>query len=586
MPNLIFGKQGDAEALAAIEAVQAANRRAKEEARNAATEIKAEFREQQKVAREVDRISKLNETSQERYNRKLREAQKLLKDRPQLLAKEQQRLRTELDATDKKASGLISRIGTKVLALGGSYLSVHAALRLITEEMQAQQQLIDKRTATQLTVGESRNLLLRNLDESKPAEIRAAQQGVMRIVRDTGVSEVAINQGMASAVSSTSGNVPLSLALVAMSARYLKDKPSEIGEFAGSLADMTRVTNTEDATTQLGLLRRVGQLSRITNPQQQAENIAPALIGTMPFGGDARTSGSLYAALTGGGADKQGRRTRTALIALAQQLDEFAGGGEAFQAGNLAQRVAMLQNNPALATQFLEKASFEKATTGPVRQLLTDATSKVARDYQDNLQKIPENAELKKIGERSLGIFEKFNELEPVAERNRTLTSTIEQVRTGGAQDKLNDAQLEQLRELDMATGGNVVGSKFSEWKRQYLGGGGLGTSYEEAIDALKERRDEVAKKEAMARAISTSLAEKPSPGVLEEVARKKGMTVEEVAAATEKAASSYKEKADELTRVQGLLTDAIVKLQESLERNTDATINNTQDAGITATGE
>jgi hypothetical protein len=317
MPEITFTTRG-------AESIDKAHDKADTRAKRTQKNYQQTAREAQALGRLEQKIIRDTETARERYNRKLREthralaghareaeivkraetalkleylrstdANKKLLDQRKAAAKaaiaEQKKLHTVVQKTGTEAEGqgtLLGGLATKVIAYGGSFLTIHAAVRAITTELQAQQELIDKRVATQLTVGESRNVLLRNLIGREDA-IPAVQAAATSIAGETGLSEVPINLALAQAVSATGVNVPLSIDLVKMAAKFLKDRPQEIGGFAGTLGDLTRVTQSNDPLVQLGLLSKVGQLSRVVSPQLQAKNIAPALINTMPFGGSA-----------------------------------------------------------------------------------------------------------------------------------------------------------------------------------------------------------------------------------------------------------------------------------------------------------
>lgn len=497
-------------------------------------------REAQNLARIEQKVIRDTETARERYNRKLRETKmalaghaneveivrraetqlklefarsvdankKLLEQRKQAARDaiaEQKKLTTVVQemGTEAEAQGtLLGGLATKVIAYGGSFLSIHAAVKAITAELQAQQDLIDKRVQAQLTIGESRNVLLRNL-VGQEALIPQVQQAATSIANETGLSETPVNLALASAVSSTGGNVPLSIELVRMAAKFLKDRPQDVGSFAGTLADLTRVTQSVDPEVQLGLLAKVGQLSRVVSPELQAKNIAPALIGSMPFGGDAQTSGALFAALTGGSADVTGERTGTALVALAAQLEDAMAGTGSFRATKnkpgpipglagitqLRERIAYLRSHPQDAKYFLDNASFEKKVLGPITQLLLDPSAQVSRDYQAALGQIGDNATLRRVGAQALGVF-RNNALEPVAERGRRLSRLIENLQTRRAENRLSTSELEQLQIIAQETGSTALGSKLAQLRDRVLGG--IGVSVGEAIEQIEARIDEL----------------------------------------------------------------------------------------------
>lgn len=497
--ELTFTTQGNAQVLAEIERQQAALRRQKELAKELAEQSREETRERERAARAIEAIRQRHLTAEEQLQEKLEKTAKLLKDQPELLAKEQQRLRDEYEKTKQKIDDVgqqqestfsVERLAR--YALG--FVSIHKAVELITEELRVQQEMIDKRTAAQMSVGESRNVLLRNLVGQDETTIRETLQSAARIATETGVSEVAINQALASAVSATSGNIPLSIDLVRDAAKFLSDRPSEIGEFAGTLGDLTRVTGTADARTSLGLLSRVGRLSRITSQALQARNIAPALVGTMAFGGDAPTSGALFAALTTGTGDVSGERTGTALISLAQQLDEAAQGKGVFakdfkpgdiQGDTLAERIRFLQQHRELAQRFVDRASFERKAVGAITQLLTDPASQIAREFAAGQSQFGDLAALRATGDEAIDIF-RLNALQGVSERRRRIERAAESSLTRRAEDRLSTEEIEHVRSLLIDAGMRSFAANIDLGIASKIGG--VGVSLDEAIGLLEGR--------------------------------------------------------------------------------------------------
>lgn len=212
----------------------------------------------------------------------------------------------------------------RLMAWGAGWVSVQGMVRAVTDEMKAQQEMIDKRTAAQMTVSESRNVVLRNMVGEKPETIKAMQTAADKISSATGVSEVFVNQGLAEAYSASGGNAPASISAVEAITKFLRDQPADIGQMSGSVLDLSKVTGTTDANTNLGLLALTGKLGRVVKPHEQSENIAPALVGSLGFGLGASDAGALFAALSSGGADFQGRRTGTGQIRLLEQLRDFS----------------------------------------------------------------------------------------------------------------------------------------------------------------------------------------------------------------------------------------------------------------------
>jgi hypothetical protein len=312
----------------------------------------------------------------------------------------------------------------------------------------------------------------------------------------TSISEVAINAGLAEALSASGGKVDPSLAAVEVAARFLADRPDEIGEAAGALLGISKVTGTTDARVNLGLLTRIGELGRVVNPKLQAENIAPALVGAAQFGGTASGAGALFAALSNAAEDKEGRRTGTALIQLARQLDDFqlGEGFEKFQGqfdrANLTQRIGFLQRNKKAAEQFLDKASFETKLVGPITGLLLDPnTSNAAKEFARFRALIPGNDDLASVGEDALNVFS-ANDLDSRAAAQRGLKRSIEAFELID-RDSVSQEEREILQDLLARTGSTVVGAKVDNFLAG-LGDGSPGLDRKELVRLLRNRRDKL----------------------------------------------------------------------------------------------
>lgn len=499
MPDLVFTTKGVAQVISDQERLSQSLGKQKTAARELNAEYAANEAELRKLGRTAQQIYLANETAQEKYNRKLAEAKAALQgnvNETELLTREQARLKKELDESNKISSSLFDP--KRLIGYAAGFASVQTAVSLITAELRAQQELIDKRNATQLSVGESRNVLLRNLIGSPDKEIRSALAAGKSIAQGTNVSEVPINNALASAISAT-GNVPLSIELVRRSAQFLQDRPGEIGDFAGALGDLTRMTHSNDPNIALGLLAQIGRITRITSPQQTARSVAPALLGTLPFGGTAQSAGAVFAALTTGSGDVEGMHSGTGTIALAQQLEEAALGKGGFaptsshpgfdpgelKGANLLERLRFLQQNPAAAQKFLDLASFERKVVGQITQLLIDPRSDVRRDFETAMSSIGDNRSLLTQGRSANSIFG-YNEFEPVASRSRTINRLVESLQTRRASERLTTSDLESLRNVALETGSPSIVADVEKWTGVLKGGGTVTT--QEAISQLNAR--------------------------------------------------------------------------------------------------
>lgn len=262
----------------------------------------------------------------------------------------------ELD--DLEASG-DSAFGPPAVAKIGKYLAAIAgpmvAYKAITEELKAQQEIIDKQRATQLSVAASRDLVIRNMPGASVAERQRVLDQNTALATELGLGETFIQQARAQALSSTGGSIDKSLEVTRAAAAFLKTAPEDIGQFAGALADLQGVTNSNDAATNLGLLTAVGGASRVVDPRQVAMNVPKALIGAREYGLDASQGAALFSALTVGAADFQGAESATSTIRISQALERFTGTVD-------GTAVAEAQEKLARASERLSEAREDLAT--------------------------------------------------------------------------------------------------------------------------------------------------------------------------------------------------------------------------------
>lgn len=367
----------------------------------------------------------------------------------------------------------------------GGFTSLSAAAALYTKELDAQQNLFDKRVATQLTVDQSRAVVRRNLSGSSDAEIKDVASTAIQIADKTGISEVFINQALADSLSASGVNIPASKKAVRAAARISPDTPEDIKQIAGTLLDLSKVTKTNDGLANLGYLSAVGAAGRVVDAKAQATNIAPGIIGTLPFGGNAKDSGSLFAALSNAGADSQGQLTGTAIIQFARQIEAFDKKTAAFDSDTLGGRVSALQGNQKLAEAFLSKASFAGKAVGPIRQLLTDAKSNAALQYAANLKDLPELEGLSARGQRAIDVLSIANPLQVTAQRGRTLSRFAEGLQAQRASDQLSTAEIDNVKVILQELGGTALGTDAGLFLSR-LDGDGITTS--EVQGSLRSR--------------------------------------------------------------------------------------------------
>lgn len=483
MPVLRFSSTGVREVTADYDKINAKSREQLDAIkRNQAASIEFD--------RVVRGINRRNETEQDRYNRLLGEAKAAFDSNKTSAAaykREVDRINTEMQTgtgrfrqyqqQQEKTFGAAALARLSAFAAG--LVSIQAVTRLITTELQSQSDLRDKAEATKATIFTTRQDVRRNLaGEDLSTQDKVLDQN-RELAARLDISEKFINAARAAALSASGGNVAASLDAVTGAARFLADKPGDIGGFAGSLLDLSKVTGTTDASVNLGLLTKVGALSRVVAPQQQAQNIPRALIGATSFGATARESAALFAALTTGSGDITGAAGGTGTIALAKQLRDFS----EVPGATTGEKIRALQADRTLAKTFLGDASFEKVVLGPIEQLLLDQQSQVAQQFRSNLAEIPDTSGLGRLGVSTLASLE-AGRLAPSDRRARALAQFAEREDLRMA-DVLGRTEIDNLRRGVAATGLPATAAKFITFAGEQFGGITAG----EAAEFLQRER-------------------------------------------------------------------------------------------------
>lgn len=320
-----------------------------------------------------------------------------------------------------KALTQMKSFAVGVAGIGGAAGGVLAMLRLVTAEIRSVQQLQASAAQTQITVSAARQELIRNLGGLSIKQIREVIASGVEISRETNVSQTVINRALAQGVSASGGDKAGAVSSVRLAAKFLADSPESIAPFAGSLLDLAKVTGSRDTRLNLGFTQFAGQQSRVVNPILQAKNIPPALIGARSFGTTAAGGAALFAALSNAAADVTGAVTGTGLINLSKQLEKVLP-----QFGTTTERIQALQASPEEARKFLASGSFEQKVQGPIRSLLTDPNSVIARQFNKNLASIPGDRGLVRLAGRAIA-NRRADPLEGTASLARALDVAIEQ---------------------------------------------------------------------------------------------------------------------------------------------------------------
>ncbi|MFO0791926.1 MAG: hypothetical protein U0805_20890 [Pirellulales bacterium] len=338
-----------------------------------------------KLENEAGKIVRENETSQERYNRKVEQLGKLfvagklsLEQMDRALA----RYRSELEQVEPVQEKVF---GSSALEQAKSYLggiaSVTTALSAFRSEWNAIAERQRAVTQTQLDSAGARDLLKQNIfglpDDQRKAIISQADA----IGESTKLPQKTIDVAIANTVSSRGGDAKEAARFVEFATRFTRD-PNAIGEMAGSLGDIANAIATNDPQQALGFLTTTMQRGRPTDLRQVATNLPKLTQAVRGYGGDPRYGAGLFAGLTVGSADTQGDISRTAGIRLSGAVGEFFEGTKTTGFDN---QLNTLLKDPQLAQKFLDKNSFEAGATPAIRALLLDRDSAARKAFESTV---------------------------------------------------------------------------------------------------------------------------------------------------------------------------------------------------------
>lgn len=357
--------------------------------------------------------------------------------------------------TSQKAAfnaGTMRKFAGALTGVGG----ILAAYKLITAELVHQKRIEREALTTQLGVNVSRQGLIRNLAMEQPTVVRNMLKFGSRLATKTQVPQAVVFEALASAYSAAGGNIPLAREAVSRSAMLLPDVPTTIAATAGTLIDLSRATGSADARYNQGYLTSLAAASRITDPAAIARNVPGAIIGQTNLGASPATAGALFAALTTGSADILGATSGTGAISLVQQLKK------AFPDLTTFEAISKLQGSDRASAEFVETLSLEKKILGPAITLLTDATSKIAKEFTATRKTLGDKAGILATADRSIGM-RAVDPLEATAQTTRLFASAVESFQISNLEGGQMAAVREGLIKTLDAMGEGALSSKIAD---------------------------------------------------------------------------------------------------------------------------
>lgn len=225
-------------------------------------------------------------------------------------------------ASRRLSSGLDDVVGS-LGRMAAGYASIQGAVNLANKEIQQHIKLQLEASNAQQGMAKPRADLLQNLGNISPAELKKVQAGIDKLaVQGLGSRETLTSAY--GALVSASPNLTNEKRLETMQvATQFSPQPENVEATAAGLADMSKVTGSDNPMENLGVLQSAQSKSRIIRAPALLKNVIPAAINIRQFGDSPEEALALPLALGNAVNDASGEQTRTASQQGAGQLHEF-----------------------------------------------------------------------------------------------------------------------------------------------------------------------------------------------------------------------------------------------------------------------
>ena len=253
-------------------------------------------KEQQTLARAAQKVYDDTATPMERHKQKLVELNTLLKKN--LIDQETygKAVRQSAESADKmaashsKAANWANNQLAAVGAMAASYFSVAGAVNAVTAAIEHKIEIERKARDITITEADAQMGMLRNLGnvtEKEQNDFDARLRALDARYKPKG-GMPAVYAEAASGLSASQSNRPRTLAAMEAAMRFAPDSAETREQIAGAVLDLRKATGSEDPLANLGLLKSIGEQSRLTDWAKIAKNLSGGVIGVKEYGGTAQ----------------------------------------------------------------------------------------------------------------------------------------------------------------------------------------------------------------------------------------------------------------------------------------------------------
>lgn len=273
----------------------------------------------------------------------------------------------------------------------GITASVAGGLALIRRELEHINRLQEQAATTQVSLFGARTNVRLNLPGLDPQQQNVVLDRVEAIARRVGTTQQMLLPAFQQAVSRSGGDVETSLRTIEQTARLAPHDAALQADFAGAAVSLSVATGTTDPDKNLGLLLKVAGLASIADPQRQAKNISPGLIGMVNNLFKSGEAGAFFSALSVATGETTGEQTATGSIKFAEELREFfTTNKQAAQLfseteGGLQGMRSVFRQNAGLARKFVADLGGEAKVKSVLEQFILNEDSFISRKFEEFL---------------------------------------------------------------------------------------------------------------------------------------------------------------------------------------------------------
>jgi predicted nucleic acid-binding Zn-ribbon protein len=232
---------------------------------------------------------------------------------------------------DNAPAGLNS-ITQSLAALVTGSLSVGAIVSQIRAAMEEAKALREEQNRKQMDVGEAQGETLKMLGAVETPEAEKFLSSVQQVGEDTKFKDMTqLYLAAADTLSATAGDQEMTLAILKQAAPLFKNRPDQISEFAGAVADLATIQGAKSDEEIKGVISTVlsttgqARITSLSGFKEIARGIAGAVVSDTSGEKDRAIAeaGAVAAAIGGAIKDPNGAMTGTATSGLASQLERL-----------------------------------------------------------------------------------------------------------------------------------------------------------------------------------------------------------------------------------------------------------------------